>query len=117
MCKAWRGFQSEDFRMKKEIAKKWVKALRSGRYKQVEGRLGSPRLGYCCLGVLCKVGRKEFSEQDGCLREEIVAWAGMKSDNGDLPVKGYKSLVVLNDDRHFNFKAIADVIEKHWKIL
>ena len=45
--------------MKKEIAKKWVKALRSGKYKQGKGFLkqlnkdGEPR--HCCLGVLCEL--------------------------------------------------------------
>jgi hypothetical protein len=45
--------------MKKEIAKKWVKALRSGKYKQGKGYLkqlnskNEPR--HCCLGVLCEL--------------------------------------------------------------
>jgi len=45
--------------MKKEIAKKWVKALRSGKYKQGDGYLkeynskNQPR--HCCLGVLCEL--------------------------------------------------------------
>lgn len=49
--------------MNKDIAKKWVKALRSGDYIQTEGNLRrndpdnkedilSLRNGYCCLGVL-----------------------------------------------------------------
>lgn len=45
--------------MKKQIAKKWVKALRSGKYKQGKGYLkqfnskNEPR--HCCLGVLCEL--------------------------------------------------------------
>jgi len=45
--------------MKKEVAKKWVKALRSGKYKQGKGYLkqftskNEPR--HCCLGVLCEL--------------------------------------------------------------
>ena len=40
--------------MNKEIKDKWVKALRSGEYKQ--GRLYLQRDNlFCCLGVLCKV--------------------------------------------------------------
>jgi len=45
--------------MKKDIAKKWVKALRSGKYKQGKGYLkqfnskNEPR--HCCLGVLCEL--------------------------------------------------------------
>ena len=40
--------------MNKEIKDKWVKALRSGEYKQ--GRLYLQRDNlFCCLGVLCKI--------------------------------------------------------------
>lgn len=40
--------------MDAEIKKKWVEALRSGRYKQGYGRLHGDN-NYCCLGVLCDV--------------------------------------------------------------
>jgi hypothetical protein len=49
--------------MNKEIAKKWITELRSGKYKQGTGRLhgtdadGSDR--YCCLGVLCEIAVSE----------------------------------------------------------
>lgn len=45
--------------MRKEVMKKWVKALRSGKFKQGTGTLkqfnrrGQPQ--HCCLGVLCEV--------------------------------------------------------------
>lgn len=45
--------------MKKEIAKRWIKALRSGKYKQGQSFLkqydtkNQPR--HCCLGVLCEL--------------------------------------------------------------
>lgn len=45
--------------MKKEIADIWVKALRSGNYKQTEGHLKAGD-GYCCLGVLCEVLGAKF---------------------------------------------------------
>jgi hypothetical protein len=39
----------------------WVKALRSGKYKQAEGKLHDPdEDSYCCLGVLCKVVGAKF---------------------------------------------------------
>jgi hypothetical protein len=45
--------------MKKEIAKKWVRALRSKKYKQFKGCLKvTSRTGvdrHCCLGVLCEL--------------------------------------------------------------
>ena len=53
--------------MKKEVAKKWVKALRSGKYKQGKGYLkqfnskNEPR--HCCLGVLCELYNDEMKKK------------------------------------------------------
>jgi hypothetical protein len=35
----------------------WVKALRSGEYRQGRGEFEGAR-GFCCLGVLCKVANE-----------------------------------------------------------
>ena len=40
--------------MKKEIADKWVEALRSGKYKQGKSALKKDD-SFCCLGVLCDI--------------------------------------------------------------
>jgi hypothetical protein len=40
--------------MKKEIAELWIKALESGKYKQIRRQLAN-KDGYCCLGVLCEL--------------------------------------------------------------
>lgn len=49
--------------MKKEIAKKWVKALRSKKYRQARGVLKvknrTGRTSHCCLGVLCELYQAE----------------------------------------------------------
>lgn len=43
-------------RFTQALKDKWLKALRSGRYKQGTGWLhDSPSNTYCCLGVLCAV--------------------------------------------------------------
>ena len=36
-----------------ELGRKWVDALRSGKYQQGFGALKTKAGGYCCLGVLC----------------------------------------------------------------
>jgi len=36
------------------LARKWVDALRSGKYRQTQGHLRDYK-GFCCLGVLCDV--------------------------------------------------------------
>lgn len=67
--------------MKAEIAKKWVKALRSGKYKQGRGLLAvvdptsKEVTGYCCLGVLCELAVKAGVIKPGTLRESMFAWS------------------------------------------
>lgn len=49
--------------MNKTIMKKWVKALRSGKYKQGRGTLcqvdKKGNKSFCCLGVLCDLYNKD----------------------------------------------------------
>lgn len=44
--------------MNREIAKRWVAALRSGEYRQGDGLLRRDNK-FCCLGVLCDLYDKE----------------------------------------------------------
>ena len=43
--------------MDKELKKKWIDALRSGKYIQGKNRLHTscPEESFCCLGVLCEI--------------------------------------------------------------
>lgn len=108
--------------MKKSIAMKWVKALRSGKYKQARLRLGDAKNGYCCLGVLCKVTGKKHRAQDAEVPPPVREAAGMKTDNGRY-LFGEPSLMAHNDGTNFDgsngksFAEIADIIEKHWRLL
>lgn len=109
--------------MKKEVKDKWIKALRSGKYKQTRGRLHNQNGGgYCCLGVLCEVTGLEYDKDGLLLDQEIVNFAGMRSDCGKYQegstLKGNSfSLSVLNDSRKWSFKKIADFIEDVWETL
>lgn len=53
--------------MKAEVANKWVKALRSGKYKQGKHALKykSERgvVRHCCLGVLCELYQKDHESK------------------------------------------------------
>lgn len=42
---------SKQYQLPREFAEKWVKALRSGEYKQGKECLGNKDNGYCCLGI------------------------------------------------------------------
>jgi hypothetical protein len=120
--------------MKKRIKNKWIKALRSGDYKQTEGAL---RAGdaFCCLGVLCNIHAQEHPEiaakekspryymgAHGLLPPAVVEWAGLTNvateENGDpTDIKvTYRdketTLSNLNDSEELSFKKIAKVIER-----
>ena len=48
--------KEKEYKLPKEFAGKWVKALRSGDYKQGNGQLyNTTSDSYCCLGVACNV--------------------------------------------------------------
>jgi hypothetical protein len=52
--------------MRKEVMKKWVKTLRSGKFKQGTGTLkqynSKGQSQHCCLGVLCELYNSEMKK-------------------------------------------------------
>ena len=128
--------------MRKEVAMKWVAALRSGEYQQTYGRLrreeefmaavpenNEPR-GHCCLGVLCELAVEEgaafgYLADDVYLPAEVWTWAGTDGNNPVLsfPVEespfvgltGGLQLTELNDSKEWSFERIADLIEERWE--
>lgn len=116
--------------MKIEIADKWVKALRSGEYKQAVGRLRTNE-GFCCLGVLCDLHAKEtrtkwdklgyFSNhfyfgESKKLPYKVIKWAGINPDpKVALKFIPRTSLIYMNDGMSATFDQIADYIEGFWE--
>jgi hypothetical protein len=99
-----------------EYKAKWVAALRSGEYRQGQGKL---RTGdaFCCLGVLCDVvGRElggewageDFTRGQG-LSSSAVAPSWLVETCGIYYRQG--ELAEMNDDGA-TFSAIADHIER-----
>lgn len=111
--------------MKKHVMQKWVKALRSGKFKQTKDLLQRQSNSYCCLGVLCKIAPKSINvelDDKGKLegdslsdQESVKAWSGLKSVNGKISI--HDSCLAELNDCGYSFKKIADVIEKNWKKL
>jgi hypothetical protein len=119
--------------MKKDIAKIWVTALKSGDYKQ-----GSEYLcandRYCCLGVLCdlylqedgsslsvvekKKGDKDFTvtwyNHDAEVLPDVVQeWAGMNTNTGKyLSDILFESSLASDNDQGATFEELADIITK-----
>lgn len=112
--------------MNRDIAQKWLAALRSGKFKQgsmslVQGEKGQK--SHCCLGVLCAISpwKNTYDRMDpedtgtyevNCvLPKKVQEWAGLASAKGTVP--GHvRSLTMLNDDGT-PFTEIADVIEQN----
>lgn len=90
--------------MNKDVAKRWVEALRSGEYKQARRALAdelpSGDIGYCCLGVLCELAvadgvippkaravyptsRFSFNEDAYMPPDAVDEWAGQGIRNQD----------------------------------
>lgn len=89
--------------MTKKDKVKWIKALRSGEYKQARGILHDEEdNSYCCLGVARKIGLCRASP----IMPDKVSYNFLDSDTQD-------DLISLNDDENKSFKKIADYIEKN----
>lgn len=124
-------------KMDPEVKKKWLEALRSGKYKQGKGKLKRSDT-YCCLGVLCDLYIQEldakeeidpetvqyWEEEDQCydnsgeLPYEVIMWADLNKDIPDVRdgTRRLRNLAELNDGTDYirprTFEQIANYIEK-----
>ena len=122
--------------MNEEIKQEWVRALRSGEYKQGHGELRTKDGKFCCLGVLCDLYSKKNNKPwfladrtidencsyytihgaAECLPKEVRVWADIAES--DPVVKAYgpedrdcAHLSYLNDNGE-PFVNIAKLIEE-----
>ena len=118
--------------MNKEFKAKWLAALRSGEYKQTEGRLRRQQKdgswNYCCLGVACDVlkpdGWGTIENGEGPSRNwawhytfadpELGSTAYLPEDLGDLigVDMTWQSRLSIRNDNGETFEQIADLIER-----
>lgn len=125
--------------MKKSVAMKWVKALRSGKYKQGEPmKLKDSNGEFCCLGVLCDISGKgefeysnaeetyQFNNSTLALPEKVTKWAGMtdglgRSKDNTIELYNLNDTGILNLEtgkiERLTFDEIADIIQLNWKDL
>lgn len=103
--------------MNKIAKKKWVDALRSGRYKQGKQTLKSSN-GYCCLGVLCVTQGLKFktdANDDVCLHNYPDTYVNLPRvirQSLGLSSRHQLRLIEMNDDEGKTFKEIASWIER-----
>lgn len=114
--------------------KKWIKALRSGKYEQGEGALRDSYDKFCCLGVACdiyddsrwgiprvktKSGYFEYFYRYGkkgreseVATKEVREYLGLRDGYGSRVDDPYGSLIEMNDEGK-SFKRIANALEKN----
>ena len=94
----------------------WMKALRSGKYKQARGML-EKSYGFCCLGVACEImGFKKQKNSLGlimgglpCDQQKAPVW--LKLINNDFRKRTNKNIYKMNDSMGMTFDEIADTLE------
>ena len=109
--------------MRPEIKAKWVAALRSGEYKQAQGQLRTDA-GFCCLGVLCELHRKEvdgswvddtYQDMTDDLPNEVREWSGLHDPKTKITIGGERTFPESHNDawgvKKKSFLQIADAIE------
>jgi hypothetical protein len=123
--------------MKQDVAERWITALESEEFPQAKDALRRND-GYCCLGVLCELYRREHPDRASwdekardrgiiafnvsgeqgfsVLPDEVLVWAGMRFDNGHFgggfPGIDGDTLAELNDSDE-PFTRIAQVIRDY----
>lgn len=122
--------------LKKSFKKKWIAALRSGKFEQTSGELRSKDgKGFCCLGVACHLlrpnlwSKKEdvfkirmkhgFNEKDSLVLDLPDTFPAFQAgympkrlaESVGLSTEDQKTLSTLNDDGN-SFDEIADYIEE-----
>lgn len=120
--------------MNREIANRWVAALRSGEYAQTQGRLGEKNLeggnAFCCLGVLCDLYREEYGTlawkepppfcktravhvpemveaSVSSLPGPVMDWAELLTPLGEIPE-------VVPDESRGDLKSLAELNDNGW---
>ena len=91
--------------------------------KQGKGRLGNDEMGYCCLGIGCKVLETKNYDPNQGSSHELAEMSGLYSSFGSYikldgnatndRVTGREGLVCLNDGLKYTFKQIAERLRTH----
>ena len=112
--------------MNPEIKEKWLKALRSGEYKQGSHYLRRVDDTYCCLGVLCDIYIKEgnavwdkrgsdvwyIGHSSAYLPGDVKEWAELDVPAGWANYKDPDYSLTHMNDQGESFERIAQKIEE-----
>lgn len=96
--------------MKQEVARKLVRALRSGKYKQAFKTYVHEDGALCPLAVLAKISPIRRADASYLQRTRLAKWAGLKDVGRD-------KIISWNDADRLTFPQIADRIEHEYETL
>lgn len=112
--------------LNKKFAKKWINALRSGKFKQCSGELKKHKTSeYCCLGVACAIaginkpllnGVGLPTELTDKQQKTLPPFFREESNGGNKDCLGYMSELADLNDNGKSFKYIADMLERKFKL-
>jgi hypothetical protein len=91
-----------------ENVKKWVAALRSGKYKQAQFAMHKSDGSHCCLGVAREL-MEDKSDADAY--GAVARWLGIPNEGDLISYGGLDKFVQLNDHFNQSFAHIADYVE------
>lgn len=100
-------------KLPKQFKKRWIAALRSGKYTQGVGRLGQSNNGkylHCCLGVACEivgVPRQVISRNNMIMSSTLL-------NNSEIPVilKSVENAKVTLPTKRGNIYTVCDKLAK-----
>lgn len=102
--------------MNKRLKARWIKALRSGKYKQTTGTM-KDAAGYCCLGVLRELiapGSRAEDCNASALGPRHCKIAGLPRYSTDVRSESPQNKVAKMNDDGRSFTEIADYIEANF---
>lgn len=104
-----------EYKLPKSFKKKWIAALRSGKFSQTKNALQNVD-GYCCLGVACRIQHPKMKLKSGLIDcgfkrlRDVNVPKILKGTSDDNPL--VSKLSKMNDNGR-SFKYIASYIEKY----
>lgn len=95
-------------RTRRQVLEHWIKALRSGKYKQIRNVLCNGKDGFCCLGVLQELATKDGGDFRTAYKSEVLDHDYWSALAFGVP---QNELVEMND-AGTSFRGIANFLEK-----
>lgn len=111
-------------KIKKQVIKDWIKALRSNKYKQAHNIMYySPEKAYCILGILLMVltgkkkskiyNKKYVTPDEDYLQQEVIdAINKRQRKTAEKPCDLILELTLLNDEHFMPFHYMAGILEE-----